>query len=172
MNFSDRLHSLGVFTILVLCSLIVLADEDSDIFKPQKDIELPDLTTTYGFDIRPDVSMIKKGNPNKPESDKEHMNSFSTRLKNKFRKHYSENVEYGVQRYTRYTGSKRYGIGVTRKIDQKTKESVSLHEHGITYERDKTKLKYYIGVDSRSPIERNNEPQDDTYTYFGIRATW
>jgi len=143
-----------------------------DLFEQQEsEIELPDFTRTYGFDIRPDVSMLKKNA--KPKSKRAKLKAFKGKLKKRFQKTggKSNSIRYGVQRYTKYTGSRRYGIGIRRKLDDKKKDSFAVHEHGISYDRQKEDTKYYIGIDSRSPIDKK-DAEESAYMFFGIKTSW
>lgn len=129
-------------------------------------IELPDFTRTYGFDIRPDVR-IGKGN-GKPNARK----SFSRSLKRRFQRQSKSGSKYGLQRYTKYTGSRRFGFGVTRKFNGDNVQGITVHGHGVSFDRRKGKFGYYIGVDTRSPYESHDPSDDKTYMFFGIKARW
>ncbi len=131
-------------------------------------IELPDFTRTYGFDIRPEVSLLKN---KKHVSGKTKLKSLGKKFKKKLQKNNGGNIRYGVQNYTKYTGSKRYGIGVHRKLGNKEKDSIAIHGNGLSYQRQNEQTKYYIGVDSRNPVNTNRE-EESTYMFIGIKSSW
>ena len=148
-------------------SFVCLADDDQ--FDKNKSLNLPDFTRTYGFDANPDVRLMKK--PPANATDKQKLKSFRNSLKNRFQKKRKDGTKYGVHSYTKYTGTKRYGVGMRKNIGKHSKHGIIVHDHGVNYERQRKRTKYYMGVDTRSPVEKKTN-EESTYMFLGIKVHW
>ena len=149
---------------------------DSELFYSDYEntgsLQLPDFTKTYGFDFQPDIGLYKKPKKQAPLTRKQKLKAFKRRLDKKFSKTTKTGGRYGVQRYTKYTGSSRVGIGYKLKKDGK-KTSITFHQRGLGIDREDSSKhkKYFIGVDTRSPNIKANQ-KESTYMYFGIKLQW
>lgn len=152
---------------LLLPVLLVLSDEM--IERPEAKPDLPDFTRTYGFDIRPDVTLLN--DKNRKSRKKGGLKAMGSKLKNRLQKKQGDNLQYGVQKFMKYTGKRRYGIGIKRKNDDDQTDNLTLHGHGISYDRHNKNYKYYMGLDTRNPVDTKEE-KEANYMYFGIKANW
>ncbi len=161
-----------VFSILPLLMLPLLsvADNHSD------GIDLPDFSRTYGYDIRPDIQLNNnhlhsktKKFPKKKK--KKRFSGLKNKLKSKFTRTGKTGTKYGVQRYTKHTGSKRYGVGLKRKIGRDGKHGVVVHQSGANYELERKNRKYYLGIDQRTPTQTKIQ-EKSSYLFFGIKLRW
>lgn len=136
---------------------------------------LPDFTRTYGFDFGPEVVLLKSRNTKKKKrkslSAAARLKALGKKLKQHLQKNKGDNFKYGVQKYTKYTGKRRYGVGFKRKVDDEKVDNLTVHGHGITYERQKLNYNYYMGVDTRNPVDTKEE-KEASYIYFGIKVSW
>ncbi len=152
------------------------ADGDSELFyseyENRDNLQLPDFTRTYGFDFQPDVKLYKKPKKQKPLTRKQKLKAFKKRLDKKFSKKTKTGGRYGIQRYTKYTGSSRVGIGYKLKKDGR-KTSITFHKRGLGVDREDSSRhrKYFLGIDRRAPTIRANQ-KESTYMYFGIKLQW
>ncbi len=147
------------------------------IFAEDDGLNLPDFSRTYGYDIRPDVRLNShsnsqaKTNTSKKSSSKKGFKSFKRKLRSKFSKTGKTGSKYGVQRYTKHTGSKRYGVGLKKKLGKSSKHGVIVHQRGANYEIESRNRKYYLGVDQRRPSQTFIKERQ-TYLFFGIKLRW
>ncbi len=157
---------LRVAGILVFLASTLSAEE---MFDETNSLDLPDFNRVYGIDARPEapVPVIEPMIEAAPLSSKE---KIKKRLENTFTGDAGSGVKYGVQDYTKFTGSKRYGFGVHRKGDRDSKVGLTVHENGVSLDRQRKNLKYYLGMDRRNPIE--SKPEDSSYMFFGVKAKW
>lgn len=155
---------------VLFCTLMLSGFAFSQDITSEEDngIDLPDFSRTYGYDSRPDVRLYNN-NENAPK--KKSFKEFKKNLKNKFSKTGKSGTKYGVQRYTKHTGKKKYGVGVKRKIGKGEKHGITLHKGGLNYEREKQGYNYYLGVDKRK-TETSKAADESTYLFFGIKIRW
>lgn len=163
LSLSTRLVLSG---LLLGCAFIISSSDVID--EPSSLPALPDFTRTYGFDIRPDISLLSTKKSSKKKTG---LKAIGNKLKQRLQKKSGENLQYGVQKFTQYSGNRRYGIGIQRKKETGQQDNLTVHGHGISYDRQKKNYKYYMGIDSRSPVE-SKEEKDSSYMYFGIKANW
>jgi len=156
----------GLICALMFCGCAFAQDITSE---EDNGIDLPDFSRTYGYDSRPDVR-LHNNNPGATKK-KKSFKEFKNKLKNKFSKTGKSGTKYGVQRYTKHTGKKRYGVGVKRKTGKGEKHGITLHKDGLNYEREKQGYNYYLGVDQRKS-ETSNTAEESTYLFFGIKIRW
>jgi len=147
------------------------ADDEDD------DLNLPDFSRTYGFDIRPDVRLnnhstsSSKSGKKVSATSKKGFRSFKHKIKGKFTRTGKTGSKYGVQRYTKHTGSKRYGVGLKKRLGKNSKHGVVVHQRGANYEIESKNRKYYLGVDQRRPSQTFIKERQ-TYLFFGIKLRW
>lgn len=176
MKLNNRIqaYSRQIFVGGALLICAVLAITDDVIESPAAEFQLPDFTRTYGHDFGPDVQITQK-----PKlSVNARLKKWGQKVKKTLQKNKGDNLQYGIQKYTKYTGQRRYGVGFKVKIDEVEQENVTIHGHGISYERQKLNSNYFMGLDTRNPVDVENnivddkEDDEDRYIYFGIKVTW
>ena len=159
----------GHFFLAGICLSFASMLNAEEMFDETNSLDLPDFNRVYGIDARPEAPVVIDPKVNAaPVSSKE---KIKQRLVNTFTGDAGSGVKYGVQDYTKFTGSKRYGFGVHRKGDRDSKVGVTVHENGVSLDRQRKNLKYYLGMDRRNPIESKPE-EDSSYMFFGVKAKW
>jgi len=174
LKFKHEDNKTGKYVRFLMCALCLTVLSPFAIADEERGLDLPDFSRTYGYDSRPDVRLHRNsGSKSKSGAApaKKKTNSFKNKIKRKFTKTGKTGTKYGVQRYTKHTGSKRYGVGLKKKLGKDAKHGVIVHQGGANYEIEKKNRKYYLGVDQRRPEQTFNQDKS-TYLFFGIKLRW